>query len=75
MIISTAPNTVLAFEFLAGGRVGINTDSTVMIDNETTVSALGRATLLDQASMWVKMAKTTEPLEIQTNGGVMGIKG
>ena len=25
--------------------------------------------------MWAKMAKLKEPLEIQTNGGVLGIKG
>lgn len=75
----TDPNTVAALEFLIGGRVGINCDTQIEIVNERSVadgSAVKRV-ILNNGSLWVKADARAlkQPIEIQTNGGVMGIKG
>lgn len=72
--------TIAALEFLIGGRVGINRDTTIEIVNERSVADSNVAVkrvILKNGSLWVKAdAKTLkQPIEIQTNGGVMGIKG
>ena len=76
----TNKNTVAALEFLIGGRVGLNKDSDIQIvddhsikDGKTSVTRI----ILKSGAMWVKAdaASLKQPLEIQTNGGVMGIKG
>lgn len=75
----TDPNTVAALEFLIGGRVGINSSTEIEILNERSVSdgSAVKRVVLSSGSLWVKAdAKSLkQPLEIQTNGGVMGIKG
>ena len=76
--IITDKNTVLAIEFIIGGRVGINIDSWVTIVSERSVadSTISvKKIILRKAGMFAKMARLKEPLEIQTNGGVIGIKG
>lgn len=77
-VIRTAPDTVMALEFLIGGRVGINTGSCIRIitersvaDDETVFSRI----VMRKGGIWTKASRLKEPLEIQTNGGVMGIKG
>ncbi|MBT9584218.1 FecR domain-containing protein [bacterium] len=76
----TDKNTIAALEFLIGGRVGINKDTDIEIVNERSV-ADGKTDvkriILKNGSLWVKAdAKALkQPIEIQTNGGVMGIKG
>ena len=74
----TGQNTVAAVEFVIGGRVGINKDSWVKVATERSVADAHvdlKKIILRKAGMWAKMAKLKEPLEIQTNGGVLGIKG
>jgi hypothetical protein len=76
----TDTNTLAALEFLIGGRVGINKDTDIEIVNERSVadgSLEVKRIILKNGSLWVKAdAKALkQPLEIQTNGGVMGIKG
>ncbi len=76
----TNSNTLAALEFLIGGRVGINQSTDVEVLSERSVgdSQLPvKRMVLKGGSMWVKAdAKTLkQPLEIQTNGGVMGIRG
>lgn len=76
----TDKNTVAALEFLIGGRVGINKDTDVEVVNERSVAdgkTNVKRVILKSGALWVKAdAKTLkQPLEIQTNGGVMGIKG
>lgn len=78
--IRTGPTCLAALEFLIGGRVGINAGSVIEIVNERSV-ADGPNTLMRVArknvSLWVKADARAlkQPIEIQTNGGVMGIKG
>jgi hypothetical protein len=74
----TNANTVAALEFLIGGRVGINKDSEIEIVSERSVSdskKTAKRVILRKGGMWAKASNLKEPLEIQTNGGVMGIKG
>lgn len=78
-IITTGPDTLAAVEFLIGGRVGINADTQVVMVNERAVAdgALSiKRTLLKNAALWVKAdaKRLKEPIEIQTNGGILGIK-
>lgn len=77
---TTDKNTLASLEFLIGGRVAINKDTEIEVVNERSV-ADGKTDvtriLLKNGSLWVNAdAKSLkQPLEIQTNGGVMGIRG
>lgn len=76
----TDANTVAALEFLIGGRVGINKGSDVEIVDERSVAdgkTPVKRIVLKKGGLWVKAdaKQLKQPLEIQTNGGVMGIKG
>ena len=77
-IIKTAPDAILALEFAIGGRVGVNKDSAVKVTSERSVSdcdvTLYRS-VMRKFGLFSKIARLKEPLEIQTNGGVLGIKG
>lgn len=76
----TDANTVAALEFTIGGRVGINKNTDIEVVNERSV-ADGKTTvkriIMKNGALWVKAdsAKMKERLEIQTSGGIMGIKG
>jgi hypothetical protein len=88
-IIRTDKNTILSIEFAIGGRVGMAPGSEVQIASErhaTDVSEMtgikliqntGKLTIdmLDAAKNTVIGGPKRPALEIQTNGGVFGIKG
>lgn len=85
-VLETDKNTVVALEFLIGGRVGINKSSQVKIVSDRNVSGSQTAprVKIESGSMWAQTARQKanenqgqvyRPLEIQTNGGVMGIRG
>ncbi|MFN8612394.1 MAG: FecR domain-containing protein [Vulcanimicrobiota bacterium] len=75
----TDPATVAALEFFIGGRVGVARDTDLEIVTDRSVSALAprlKRVVLHKGVLWMKSARPlTEPLEIQTNGGTLGIKG
>ncbi|MBS2035946.1 FecR domain-containing protein [bacterium] len=75
----TSINTLAALEFLIGGRVGINQNSDVEVVNERSVvdQQLGKRLVLKSGGVWIKADARSlkQPLEIQTNGGIMGIRG
>jgi len=76
----TDANTIAALEFLIGGRVGINKNTDIEIVTERSVAdgkTEVKRVILKNGGLWVKAdAKSLkQPIEIQTNGGVMGIKG
>jgi len=78
--IQTDANTVASLDFLIGGRVSINrnTTTTVSTDRGVTDGNLGlRRTALRNADLWFgsDAARVRAPIEIQTNGGTMGIHG
>ena len=76
----TDANTVAALEFLIGGKVSINKNTDIIVVDEKSIAdgkTSVKRVILKSGAMWVKAdAKTLkQPLEIQTSGGVMGIKG
>jgi hypothetical protein len=81
-IIQTDAHTRALVEFLIGGRVGINVNTKVKMIGERSASApIGvslAATLKKNWDIWVTGASAKQmkaPIEIQTNGGTMGIRG
>lgn len=79
--ITTTTGSIVALEFMIGGRVGVNENSDVIIVNERSVADTGNAPnsndriLLRKFGLWDKALSLRVPLEIQTSGGVIGIKG
>lgn len=77
-ILVTGPLVVSSIEFVIGGRVGINSDSAVKVAGERWVedarSDLKRI-VLRKFGIWEKTKRLKEPLDIQTNGGIVGIRG
>lgn len=75
----TDAKTVAALEFFIGGRVGVAQDTEMEIVTDRSVSSVGPAiqrVVLRNGTLWMKSgSKLSRPLEIQTNGGTMGIKG
>ncbi len=74
----TNSQTAAVLEFLVGGRVGINLDSEVEIVSERSVSDASKTKkriILRKGGIWTKASNLKEPLEIQTNAGILGIKG
>jgi hypothetical protein len=66
-IVMTDDVTVLTLEFSIGGRVSVGRSTTVELTDERSVTQTGGSTSV--------AAAPGQPLEIQTNGGVMGIRG
>lgn len=79
--ITTDRNTVLMIEFSIGGQVGVNANTTIEIVGERSVkdaSPFSASRLVKKtASLWVKAdaKRLSQPLEVQTSGGVTGIRG
>ncbi len=75
----TDARTVAALEFYIGGRVGVSPNTDIEIVSERSVSDVDppvQRVILRDGTLWLKSSrKLTRPLEIQTNGGTMGIKG
>lgn len=75
----TDASTVAALEFVTGGRVGINKGTRIEIVSESEIKEDGKPVVkrikIKGGRVWAKMSKRKEPLEIETAGGVMGIKG
>lgn len=67
-VISTDGETVLALEFSIGGRVGVGRNSSIRIVGDRQVEGLGGTTTATPSS------SLDHPLEIQTNGGILGIR-
>jgi hypothetical protein len=80
-IIKTDPNTILAFEFLIGGRVGVNANTEVKLTGERSIEGVNVSAKTHALKIWDLWVSNTSaralrtPIEIQTNGGTMGIKG
>jgi len=77
----TDPNTVAAVEFTIGGRVGINSDTSVTVASERSVADYNQplTTTLQRMifGIWTRTDKLNGgQVDIQSQpGGVMGIKG
>lgn len=65
-IITTDSETVLALEFGIGGRVSVGRNASVRIVGDRQVESLAGTTVV--------ASQLDHPLEIQTNGGILGIR-
>ena len=79
-IITTDSQTLVSFEFLIGGRVGINSSTSVEMINDRAAAPVGVSiirTLQKNWAIWsgAEARALQTPNEIQTNGGVMGVRG
>ena len=76
--IRTGKNTAAALELDLGGRVYIRPDSAIVVEGERSVKGI-RSTpegfRVTKGGVWAKCGQMKESIEIQTTGGVMGIKG
>lgn len=81
-IVKTAPNEFLTFEFYTGGMIRLNKGSACKIVSENRIEQI---TLADR-SVWDSLSsgltkiifgsgKNSDPLQIRTSSGVMGIRG
>ena len=74
----TSPETVAALEFFIGGRVGVSKDTEIEVVTERSVASTGdslQKIILVNGGLWIKCNPLKKPLEIQTNGGTMAIRG
>lgn len=74
----TDAKTVAALEFAIGGRVAISKDTEIEVISERNVNAISppQRIVMRSGHIWMKSVKPlARPLEIQTNGGTLGIKG
>ena len=79
-VVTTGPYGLVTIEFFIGGRVSVNKDTSVEIVNERAVADQNvsmKRWFLKNAALWIKADAATlkQPIEIQTNGGTIGIKG
>ena len=79
-IVYNGLSIVSLIEFFIGGRVGVSPGAAVAIFSERSVVNYHSSSLraaLKHNTLWQKADHKTlkQPIEIQTNGGVFGIKG
>jgi len=74
-VIKTSPDTVAAIQFVLGGRVGVNAGSAVKIVSERAVTDYEHNYRAMFRGAWSHLSHQNDPVMIQTNGGVLGIKG
>jgi len=73
--VCTGPDTLGLIEFLIGGRTSLSESTEVVIDSERSVFNVNAPTGLAAFMSLFKNNQLRRPIEIQTNGGTMGIKG
>lgn len=74
----TDAKTVAALEFAIGGRVAISKDTEIEVVSERNINAISppQRVVMRSGHIWMKSLRPlARPLEIQTNGGTLGIKG
>lgn len=77
-LLKTDDHTVSAIEFTMGGRMAINTGTTIEIlgqDQAQVQGSVVRRIFLKAGSIWAKFSHEREEPQVQTSGGVMAIKG
>ncbi len=77
--LRTGSGSVATLDFDVGGRVGVNDNSEIQIVGERGVEEVGqggfRRLVLQAGGIWARVTRQTDELQVQTSGGVMGIKG
>ncbi|MCL5773978.1 MAG: FecR domain-containing protein [Firmicutes bacterium] len=78
--LKTDSSSVAAVEFVIGGQVAIDKGTTIEITGEREAKDVTKRSglkkiILKAGSIWAKITKQQEELQIQTQGGVLGIEG
>lgn len=74
--LSTDAKSVAALEFVVGGKIGINPNSTVTITGVRNASdASGQVLRVNSGAVWAKFDKQKSPLIIRTPSATLGIRG
>lgn len=73
--IKTDLHTVCCIEFLIGGRGLVGKNVECMVGGHREMYAVGNQTAATARRVWNKIDKQKAQLQIQTNGGVIGIEG
>ncbi|MFH1454610.1 MAG: FecR family protein [Armatimonadota bacterium] len=76
----TGENSVADIEFLAGGHVGLNTNTAIKITGirqaeDVTERSLLQKIILNTGAIWTKFTDQDKKIEFQTKSGVLAIKG
>jgi hypothetical protein len=90
-IVLTDNKTVVAVDFVTGGRIGINKNVIARVDGDKEVVSIADPSAADPvlaeelheakrlttklSRVWDKISKRKEPLEVETAGGVTSCKG
>lgn len=74
--LTTEAKSVAAVEFVVGGKIGINPNSTVEITgNRSATDASGSVLRVTSGAVWAKFDKQKSPLLIRTPSATLGIRG
>ncbi|HXE71892.1 MAG TPA: FecR family protein, partial [Candidatus Nitrosotenuis sp.] len=77
--VKTGAGSTAALELDAGGRIGLNPNTEVEIVGPTEVEAQNQGTfkrlVLKAGALWARVTRRKEEVQVQTSGGVMGIRG
>ncbi len=77
--VRTGADSVATLEFDVGGRLGINSQTEVVLLGPREAQTVNQGTLqrlyLQAGSIWARISGQGQELQVQTSGGVMGIKG
>lgn len=74
-ILETGSTTQLVLEFLIGGRAGMGPNTKATVVSQRAIEAIGNQLVIKAGKVWAKIDKQKSQLQIQTNGGVIGIEG
>lgn len=74
--LTTEAKSVAAVEFVVGGKIGINPNSSVVITgNRSATDASGSVLQVASGAVWAKFDKQKSPLIIRTPSATLGIRG
>ncbi len=77
--IDSGKGGAAAIETITGGRIGFVGDQAVLVLGENQVENISGGELTERLkkarAAWRRISEPRAPLEIETAGGVMGIKG
>lgn len=73
--LKTDAKTEATLEFLLGGRANLDTGTEIAILNSKDAKVVAQTVQLNSGSIWAQFDKQKSPVQIQTAGGVMGIRG
>lgn len=71
------PNTVSDVQFVLGGATALQSGVIVRVQDErhTVLESVGETLLTQKINLFINVSHQKETIQIQTIGGVIGVKG